>query len=71
MTDPSEETVYIEKLYEYGEKLNNAKDKSQVSLFVFYLGFLLLLFVFCFQLGFWILDLLISLFVYFTEREGL
>ncbi|WJX44268.1 Apoptosis inhibitor 5 [Trifolium repens] len=29
MTDPSEETVYIEKLYEYGERLNSAKDKSQ------------------------------------------
>ncbi|XP_004505119.1 apoptosis inhibitor 5-like protein API5 [Cicer arietinum] len=29
MTDPSEEATYIEKLYEYGEQLNNAKDKSQ------------------------------------------
>lgn len=32
MTDPSEEATYIEKLYEYGEQLNNAKDKSQVTL---------------------------------------
>ncbi|GAU14588.1 hypothetical protein TSUD_96520 [Trifolium subterraneum] len=30
MTDPSKEAAYIEKLYEYGEQLNNAKDKSQV-----------------------------------------
>ncbi|XP_028780301.1 apoptosis inhibitor 5-like protein API5 [Neltuma alba] len=29
MTDPSEEAAYIEKLYQYGEQLNNAKDKSQ------------------------------------------
>ncbi|CAI8618304.1 unnamed protein product [Vicia faba] len=29
MTDPSEEAAYIEKLYEYGEQLNSAKDKSQ------------------------------------------
>ncbi|KAF7803355.1 apoptosis inhibitor 5-like protein API5 [Senna tora] len=29
MTDPSEEAAYIEKLYEYGEQLSNAKDKSQ------------------------------------------
>ncbi|XP_020994705.1 apoptosis inhibitor 5-like protein API5 [Arachis duranensis] len=29
MTDPSEEAAYIEKLYEYGEKLNAATDKSQ------------------------------------------
>ncbi|WVZ25898.1 hypothetical protein V8G54_004442 [Vigna mungo] len=29
MTDPAEEAAYIEKLYEYGEQLNNAKDKSQ------------------------------------------
>lgn len=31
MSDPSEEAAFIEKLYEYGEKLNNAKDKSQVD----------------------------------------
>ncbi|KAJ7968662.1 apoptosis inhibitor 5 [Quillaja saponaria] len=29
MTDPSEEATYIEKLYEYGERLNSATDKSQ------------------------------------------
>ncbi|MCI31000.1 apoptosis inhibitor 5-like, partial [Trifolium medium] len=29
MTDPSEEAAIIEKLYEYGEQLNSAKDKSQ------------------------------------------
>ncbi|KAJ7947052.1 apoptosis inhibitor 5 [Quillaja saponaria] len=29
MTDPSEEAIYIEKLYEYGERLNSATDKSQ------------------------------------------
>ncbi|PNX80677.1 apoptosis inhibitor 5-like protein, partial [Trifolium pratense] len=28
MTDPSEEAT-IEKLYQYGEQLNSAKDKSQ------------------------------------------
>lgn len=35
MTDPSEEAAYIEKLYEYGEQLSNANDKSQVRLFLF------------------------------------
>ncbi|XP_061363444.1 apoptosis inhibitor 5-like protein API5 isoform X2 [Gastrolobium bilobum] len=29
MTDSSEEAAYIEKLYEYGEQLNNSNDKSQ------------------------------------------
>ena len=30
MSDPAaEEAAFIEKLYEYGEQLNNAKDKSQ------------------------------------------
>ncbi|KAK4259698.1 hypothetical protein QN277_006005 [Acacia crassicarpa] len=29
MTGPSDEASLIEKLYEYGEQLNNAKDKSQ------------------------------------------
>ncbi|GAV87907.1 API5 domain-containing protein [Cephalotus follicularis] len=29
MTDPTEEAKHIEKLYEYGERLNEAKDKSQ------------------------------------------
>ncbi|KAF7803364.1 putative pre-mRNA-splicing factor ATP-dependent RNA helicase DEAH9 [Senna tora] len=29
MTDSSEEAAYIEKLYEYGEQLSNAKDKAQ------------------------------------------
>lgn len=31
MTDSSEEAAYIEKLYEYGEQLNNATDKCQVT----------------------------------------
>lgn len=30
MTEPSEEAKQIEKLYEFGERLNEAKDKSQV-----------------------------------------
>ncbi|KAK7395764.1 hypothetical protein VNO78_16333 [Psophocarpus tetragonolobus] len=30
MSDPTEDAAYIEKLYEYGEQLNNAKDKSRV-----------------------------------------
>lgn len=34
MTDPSEEAAYIEKLYEYGEQLNSAKDKSQVTYYL-------------------------------------
>ncbi|XP_054795455.1 apoptosis inhibitor 5-like protein API5 [Prosopis cineraria] len=29
MTEPSDEAAFIERLYEYGEQLNNAKDKSQ------------------------------------------
>ncbi|KAF1861616.1 hypothetical protein Lal_00026004 [Lupinus albus] len=29
MTDPSEEAAYIDKLYQYGEELNSATDKSQ------------------------------------------
>lgn len=32
MTDPSDEAKQIEKLYEFGERLNEAKDKSQVLL---------------------------------------
>ena len=31
MTDASEEAKQIEKLYEFGERLNEAKDKSQVG----------------------------------------
>ena len=46
MTDPAEEAAYIEKLYEYGEQLNNAKDKSQVRNLLFDSCFL--------GLGFWI-----------------
>lgn len=30
MTDASEDASDIEKLYEFGERLNEAKDKSQV-----------------------------------------
>ncbi|GKV53633.1 hypothetical protein SLEP1_g60151, partial [Rubroshorea leprosula] len=29
MTDSSEEAKQIEKLYEFGERLNESKDKSQ------------------------------------------
>lgn len=39
MTDPAEEAAYIEKLYEYGEQLNNAKDKSQVRNSLFHYCF--------------------------------
>lgn len=31
MTEGSDEARDIEKLYEYGERLNEAKDKSQVG----------------------------------------
>lgn len=31
MSDPSEDAQHIEKLYEFGERLNEAEDKSQVS----------------------------------------
>lgn len=30
MADPSDEAAHIEKLYEFGERLNESKDKSQV-----------------------------------------
>lgn len=32
MTDVSDVAKDIEKLYEFGERLNDAKDKSQVSI---------------------------------------
>lgn len=49
MADPSEEAKHIEKLYEYGERLNEAKDKSQVhTLSLLFLGFKSDLF--CFQI---------------------
>lgn len=44
MTDASEEAKQIEKLYEFGERLNEAKDKSQVGPFrpfSLFLGFCL------------------------------
>lgn len=48
MSDPAEEAAFIEKLYEYGEQLNNAKDKSQVRNFALQivLGFWIVMFEF-------------------------
>lgn len=46
MTDPSEEAAYIEKLYEYGEQLNSAKDKSQVTLSPLYESSILSFYIF-------------------------
>ena len=39
MAEASDDTRDIEKLYEYGERLNEAKDKSQVTNHFFFLGF--------------------------------
>lgn len=41
MSDPSDDATHIEKLYEFGERLNESKDKSQVRLFPPFLSFLL------------------------------
>lgn len=36
MTEPSVEAQHIEKLYEFGERLNEVEDKSQVFFFSFF-----------------------------------
>lgn len=56
MADASEDAKDIEKLYEYGERLNEAKDKSQVCNSQFCWDFALGFWGF----GFWLIEVLLG-----------